>query len=116
MKKYFSDIRNVLHSFIGLVLGYDLTLLFGFPNREEFPFDYRFFLSPIVATIIVGFISFLWEKRQDTITPNVSDMRDVYNGMAFAYLGGLICLFAPSLIIAIIISAIGLVLFLKTAK
>jgi len=113
MKKYFSDIRNVLHSFIGLVIGYDLTLLFGFPNREEFPFDYRIALMPIVGAILVWGLSFFWEKRQDTITPNVSDMKDVWNGFVFAYLGGLLCLFAPSLIVAIIISAMGLVLFLK---
>lgn len=116
MKKYFLDIRNVLHSYLGLVLGYDITMLFGFPNRENFPLDWRLFLCPIVGALLVGFASFLWEKRQDKIVKNVSDMRDVLNGAVFAFVGGAIALFYPSLLITFILSGIALVLFFKNYK
>ena len=119
MKKYFSDIRNILHSFIGLSLGYDITMLFGFPNRENFPLswdDLRTLLSPVWGVILVGVISYLGENSQDKITANVSDMNDVYNGMAFAFIGGIIALFIPSLVIAFILSGISLVLFLKNYR
>ena len=119
MKKYFSDIRNVLHSFLGLVLGYDITMLFGFPNREKFPLswdDLRTLLAPVVGAVIVGVASFLWEKRQDKIIKNISDMKDVLNGAVFAFVGGTIALFTPSLLIAFVLSGIALVLFFKNYK
>jgi uncharacterized protein YacL len=113
MKKYFSDIRNILHSFIGLTLGYDITMLLGFTNRDNFPLDFRNSLSALVGAIIVFWISFYWEKQQDKIKENVSDMRDVWNGFAFAYIGGLIALFLPSLLIAGVLLLISLILFIK---
>jgi uncharacterized membrane protein len=119
MKKYFKDIRNILHSFIGLVLGYDITMLFGFTNRDNFPLswgDLRTLLAPFVGAIIVWIISFYWEKEQDKIKKNVSDMRDVYNGFAFAYIGGLIALFIPSLLVAVVLSLLAFVLFLRSFK
>ena len=119
MKKYFSDIRNILHSFLGLVLGYDITMLFGFPNREKFPLswdDLRTLLAPVVGAVIVGVASFLWEKRQDKIIKNISDMKDVLNGAVFAFVGGTIALFTPSLLICFILSGIALVLFFKNYK
>ncbi len=119
MKKYFKDIRNILHSFIGLVLGYDITMLFGFPNRENYPLswsDLRTLLAPFVGAIIVWIISFYWEKEQDKIRKGASDMRDVYNGFAFAYIGGFIALFIPSLLVGGVLSFLAFVLFLKGRK
>jgi hypothetical protein len=119
MRKYFSDIRNILHSYLGLVIGYGLTILFGFPNRDNFPLswgDLRTLLSPLVGAVIVWGLSFYWEKKQDEITKNVSDMRDVWNGFAFAFIGGLIALFFPSLLVLGICSSIALILFLKYRK
>lgn len=119
MIKYFSDIRNILHSFIGLVLGYDITMLFGFPNRDNFPLslnDLRTLLAPLVGAVIVWGISFYWEKEQDKIRANASDMRDVWNGFTFAYIGGLIALFIPSLLVAGVLSLLAFVLFLISFK
>jgi len=119
MKKYFNDLRNILHSFIGLVLGYDITILFGFTNRNNFPLswdDMRTLLAPFVGAIIVFGISFLWEKQQDKIKVNASDIRDVYNGFVFAFIGGLIALFFSSLLMAAILSFFSLLLFFKNYK
>jgi hypothetical protein len=119
MKKYFSDLRNILHSFIGLVLGYDFTILFGFTNRDNFPLnwdDLRTLLSPLAGAITVCIISFYWEKYQDKIRVNASDMRDVWNGFAFAFIGGFIALFFSSLLTAAILSFLCLLLFFKNYK
>ena len=43
-------------------------------------------------------------------------MRDVLNGAVFAFVGGTIALFYPSLLIAFILSGIALVLFFKNYK
>jgi uncharacterized protein YacL len=119
MKKYFKDIRNILHSFIGLVLGYDITMLFGFTNRDNYPLswnDLRTLLAPIVGAVIIFGFSFYWEKQQDKIRKGASDMRDVYNGFAFAYIGGFIALFIPSLLVGGVLSFLAFVLFLKGRK
>jgi len=119
MKEYFKQSRNWYHVLIAFTLGYDLTFLFGFSNRENFPLsweDFRTILAPIAATLLIGLGAFLWEKRQDKIVKNISDMRDVYVSMIAAYVGGVVVLFYPNLVVSIILTAISLVVFLKHHK
>jgi hypothetical protein len=119
MKNYFKDIRNWFHVLIGISVGYAITLLFGFTNRDNFPLswnDLRTLLAPFVGAIIVWGISFFWEKEQDKIKENVSDMRDVYVSAIAGYIGGFICLFVPSLIIAIILTVMSLVVLINSFK
>lgn len=116
MKTYFSDWRNWLHVLIGFTVGYCLTIFFGFPNRENFEFDWRLFLTPLAGGILVAGGSLLWELRQDRITPNVSDMRDVATSGVFAYIGGLTALFYNNLITAVILTAISLVVIYNELK
>ena len=116
MKNYFKDLRNWYHVLIGFTLGYCITLLFGFPNRENFPLsweDFRTILAPIAGAILVGLGAFQWEKRQDKISEGSSDMRDVYVSMITAYLGGVVALFYANLITAIILTGISFVVFIR---
>lgn len=119
MKEYFKQSRNWYHVLIAFTLGYDLTFLFGFSNRENFPLnwsDFRTILTPIVGALVVGYGAFKWEKRQDKIVKNISDMRDVYVSMVAAYVGGVVVLFYPNLVVSIILTGISLVVFLKHYK
>lgn len=119
MKKYFKDIRNWFHVFIGMSVGYTITLLFGFSNRQNFPLswdDLRTLLAPIVGAVIIFGFSLLWEIRQNKINKGVFDIRDVYVSGIAGYIGGFICLFAPSLIVAIILIAISIILIVKDIK
>ena len=115
MKNYFKDIRNWYHVLIGFTFGYLISLVL-FSNREKFPISWEYFnnlLYPIVGAILVGFASFMWEREQDKITPDVSDMRDVYVSGLSALLGGYMTMIFDSWFIAIplvIISAL-LVIF-----
>jgi hypothetical protein len=92
--------RNNLHIFIGACLGYALTMLFGFPNRDNFPNDFRLYLAPIASSIIVGIIAFFWERYQDTIRVNASDINDVWRTMIGCYFGGLFAMFYSNLLFA----------------
>lgn len=119
MKNYFKDIRNWFHVLIGMSIGYAITLLFGFPNRENFPLswsDMRTLLAPIVGAVIISSVSLLWEIRQNEINKGVFDIRDVYVSGIAGYIGGFICLFAPSLIVAIILTAMSLVILINSFK
>jgi len=119
MKNYFKDIRNWFHVLIGLSAGYAITLLFGFPNRENYPLSWNDFgtlLAPVVGAIIVGIVSFLWEIRQNEINKGVFDIRDVYVSAIAGYVGGFICLFVPSLLVAIILTAMSLVVLINSFK
>lgn len=119
MKNYFKDIRNWFHVLIGISVGYVITLLFGFPNRENFPLswnDLRTLLAPFVGAVIIFGVSFYWEKQQDIIRKGASDMRDVYVSAIVGYIGGFICLFVPSLIVAIILTVMSLVVLINSFK
>tara|TARA_R110000868_G_scaffold234980_1_gene488675 strand:+ start:12 stop:374 length:363 start_codon:yes stop_codon:yes gene_type:complete len=119
MKNYFKDLRNWYHILISIALGYDITLLLGFPNRENFPLsleDFRTILAPIVGAITIGFAAFQWEKRQDKIAIGSSDMRDVYISMIAAYIGGVVSLYFPNLITSIILTGIAFVVFMRNYK
>ena len=119
MKTYFKDIRNLYHVLIGFTSGYDLSVIFGFGNRDKFPLswdDLRTLLAPVACAVVVGWFAFLWEKRQDKIAKGSSDMRDVYVSMIAAYLGGFIALFYPNMIAAIILSGISIVILAKHYK
>jgi hypothetical protein len=119
MKNYFNDIRNWFHLLIGLSIGYAITLVIGFPNRENYPLswsDLRTLLSPIVGAVIILGVSLLWEIRQNEINKGVFDIRDVYVSGIAGYIGGFICLFASSLIVAIILTAMSLVVLINSFK
>jgi hypothetical protein len=118
-KNYFKELRNWYHALIGSTLGYDFSLIFGFPNREKFPLrwdDLRTLLAPVACTVIVGFGAFLWEKRQDRIKENSSDMRDVYFSMVATYLGGFVSLFCPNWYIAVFFTIISVIIVKKHYK
>jgi hypothetical protein len=108
--------RNNLHLIIGASLGYALTMLFGFPNRDNFPNDFRLYLTPIASCIIVGFIAFFWEKYQDTIRVNASDINDVWRTMFGCYFGGLLALFYSNLLVASLLLAVSIYLIVKELK
>jgi len=118
-KQYIKDIRNWYHVLIGFAVGYGLILLFGFNNRENFPLswsDFRTLLAPIVGGILVGFASFLWEKQQDKVSPNSSDMRDVACSGISAFIGGLSAIIYGNIVVAIILLGISTVVVFKHFK
>lgn len=118
LKQYFSDIRNYYHAFISLTLGYDITLAF-FSNREKFPISWEYWnnsLYPIVGGVIVGIVSALWERRQDKIRNGASDVRDIYNGIIMAIVGGYISLFYGNLFIALTLTILSVLVIVKNYK
>ncbi len=119
MKTYFSDWRNLLHVLIAFTIGYDITIIFGFPNRDNFPLswnDLRTLLAPTLGAIVSAFISDRWEGHQEKISVGSYDKRDVICGFVFAYIGGLTALFYNNLITAVILTAISLVVIYNELK
>lgn len=108
--------RNFKHILIGFALGYALTMLFGFPNRVEFPYDWRLYLAPIFACIPVGFIAGVWEYRQDKIRSGAYDINDVYRTMIGCYFGGLLSLFFANLLLACVLLGFIFWLIVKELK
>ena len=116
MKNYFKNLRNWFHVIGGMILGYGITLLFGFQNRENFPLswnDLRTLLAPIVGAILVAGLALKWETEQDKVTDNDSGTKDIIVSGISAYLGGVICLFAPNVYVAVILNTICLVLIYR---
>lgn len=111
--------RNYFHVIGGMILGYGITLLFGFPNRENFPLswnDLRTLLSPIAGAVLVAGMAIKWETEQDKVTVNTTAKQDIIVSGISAYLGGVICLFAHNVYVAVILNAICLVLIYKDYK
>ena len=107
-----TNLRNYFHVIGGLILGYGLTLLFGFSNRENFPLswnDFRTIAAPIVGAVIVCGLALKWELEQDKVTDNETGKTDILISGFSAYLGGIICLFLPNLYVAIILNLVCLV-------
>lgn len=118
LKEYIKDKRNWYHSLIALTLGFDITLIF-FSNRENFPISWEYWNNsfyPLVCGVIVGIISGLSEYRQDRVTANVSDMRDVYNGIIFATIGGYLTMIYANWYVAIALTIISAIIFIQHYK
>jgi phosphotransferase system glucose/maltose/N-acetylglucosamine-specific IIC component len=104
MKEYFKQLRNWFHVEIGVNVGYILTFVFGFTNRENYPLtwnDFRTLLGPIAGAIAVVLAAAYWEYRQDKISAHTSDKRDIFTSGISAYIGGVISLFAFNWYVAI---------------
>lgn len=113
---YFKDKRNWYHALVATPISMMLMLYFGFNDREEYPLnwnDLRTLLAPTVTAIILGVFAKLWEKRQDKIRENSSDMRDVYFTMIASFVAGLLTLFWHNwhLIISLTLLSIYLIIY-----
>lgn len=118
-QQYIKNIRNWYHVIIGLSFGYTICLVL-FSNRENFPISWFYWnnyaLPPIVSFILLGIGSFLWERKQDKIKENSSDMRDVYVSAISGLLGGYIAMTYANIWIAVITNIIAIYILLKHYK
>lgn len=119
LKTYLKDKRNWYHALIGLTIGFDVIMIIGFYNREKFPLswdDLRTLLAPGVGAVISWLIAFYGEKKQDEVTENSSDMRDVWFTTIFAFIAGEVAIFYPSWYAAIALTIISVIVFITQYK
>lgn len=118
LKQYLRDIRNLFHVIVGISFGYALGFVM-FGNRDKFPIEdgyYGNLLACLVVSIPIGIASFLWERHQDKITENSSDMRDVYVSMISGAVGGLLGMLWGNVFVSVIVCGISTVLIVKHYK